>query len=222
MAAPEEISREGLIALLAQRDARIAAQDGQITALSTQVVDLLEVNEQLAGKLARLEHLFSRNSGNSSSPPSKDDDPGRTPPAEKPTRRAGGSQRRRGKQPGAPGVNLAWAQRPDNQVERFPQGRCECGQELAEALDLGTVDRYQQHEIPQISVRITQYDQHQVRCGCGRLHTAPRPDGARCGLVGYGPLCRVRHNGPYAERPVMPRRRGRCWWWSLVNPRRSA
>ena len=63
----------------------------------------------------------------------------------------------------------------------------ECGQELAEALDLGTVDRYQQHEIPQISVRITQYDQHQVRCGCGRLHTAPRPDGARCGLVGYGP-----------------------------------
>lgn len=85
MAAPEEISREGLIALLAQRDARIAAQDGQITALSTQVVDLLEVNEQLAGKLARLEHLFSRNSGNSSSPPSKDDDPGRTPPAEKPT-----------------------------------------------------------------------------------------------------------------------------------------
>jgi len=26
-----------------------------------------------------------------------------------------------------------------------------------------------------------------VRCGCGRLHTALRPDGARCGLVGYGP-----------------------------------
>lgn len=77
--------------------------------------------------------------------------------------------------------------RPDHRVERFPQGRCECGHELAKALDLGIVDRYQQHEIPQISVRITQYDQHQVRCGCGRLHTAPRPDGARCGLVGYGP-----------------------------------
>jgi hypothetical protein len=49
------------------------------------------------------------------------------------------------------------------------------------------VDRYQQHEIPQISVRITQYDQHQVRCGCGRLHTAARPQGARPGIVGYGP-----------------------------------
>lgn len=80
MAAPGEISREGLIALLAQRDTRIAAQDGQITALSMQVADLLKANEQLAGKLARCEHLLSRNSGNSSSPPSKDDDPGRTPP----------------------------------------------------------------------------------------------------------------------------------------------
>ena len=47
MAASEEISPEGLIALLAQRDARIAAQDGQITALSTQVADLLEANEAL-------------------------------------------------------------------------------------------------------------------------------------------------------------------------------
>lgn len=65
--------------------------------------------------------------------------------------------------------------------------RCECGHDLAGARDLGVVDRYQQHEIPQISVRITQYDQHQVCCGCGRLHTAARPEGARPGIVGYGP-----------------------------------
>jgi hypothetical protein len=49
------------------------------------------------------------------------------------------------------------------------------------------VDRYQQHEIPQVAVAVTQYDQHQVQCGCGRLHTATRPDGARSGPVGYGP-----------------------------------
>src|SRR5256714_973909 len=154
---------------------------------SARVADLVEHNEALAGKLARLEHLLSRSSGSSSSPPSKDDDPGRAPRAQKPKRCAGSPQRKRGKQPGAPGANLAWVARPDNRVERFPQGRCECGHELAEALDLGIVDRYQQHEIPQISARITQYDQHQVRCGCGRLHTATRPDGARPGLVGYGP-----------------------------------
>lgn len=34
---------------------------------------------------------------------------------------------------------------------------------------------------------VTQYDQHQVRCGCGRLYTATRPEGARPGMAGYGP-----------------------------------
>jgi len=171
--------REELIAL-------VRRQVGQIATLSTQVADLLGVNEELAGKLARLEHLLSRNSGNSSMPPSKDDDPGRTPPPVKPKRPAG-PKRKRGKQPGAPGANLAWVERPDDRLDRFPRGRCECGHDLAEATDMGIVDRYQQHEIPQVSVSITQYDQHQVRCGCGRLHAAQRPEGARTGVVGYGP-----------------------------------
>ncbi|MGH3905073.1 MAG: DUF6444 domain-containing protein [Pseudonocardiaceae bacterium] len=107
MTLPEEMPREELIRLLAERDARITAQDGQITTLSTQVADLLEANEQFAGKLARLEHLRSRNSSNSSMPPSRDDDPGKTPPAEKPNPRAGDDpKRKRGKQPGASGANL--------------------------------------------------------------------------------------------------------------------
>jgi hypothetical protein len=62
-----------------------------------------------------------------------------------------------------------------------------CGDDLAGAADLGVADRYQQHEIPEVSVRITQYDQHAARCGCGRVHTATRPEGARGGSVGYGP-----------------------------------
>jgi len=186
-AVPEETSREQLIALLARRDAQIKAQDGQITALSAQVADLVRANERLAAKLATLEHLLSRNSANSSLPPSKDDDPGRTPPAAKPARLAGGPKRKRGKQPGAPGANLVWVDNPNQQVDRYPQGRCECGDELADATDLGVVDRYQQHEIPRVSVQVTQCDQHQVRCGCGRLHTASRPEGARTGPVGYGP-----------------------------------
>jgi transposase len=190
----EETSRAELIALLADRDAqlahrdtRIAAADRQIAALSRQVAELMAAKEELAAKLARLEHLLTRNSGNSSMPPSKDDDPGRTPPAAKPKRPGGGSRSARGKQPGAPGANLAWVANPTRQVDRYPTGRCDCGHDLAGAADLGVVDRYQQHEIPRMSVSITQYDQHQVRCGCGRIHTAGRPEGARSGLVGYGP-----------------------------------
>ena len=173
------MSRDELIAV-------VGRQAGQITVMAGQIADLSEANEVLAAKLARLEHLLSRNSKNSSSPPSRDDDPGRTPPQDN-RRRGGGPTRSKGKQPGAPGANLAWTDTPDERTDRFPQGRCECGDDLAGARDLGVIDCYQQHEIPQVSVTVTQYDQHRVRCGCGRVHTAERPAGARSGIVGYGP-----------------------------------
>ena len=165
----------------------VRRQSGQITAQAVQISELMETNEALAARLARLEHLLSRNSGNSSNPPSKDDDPGKPAPPEKKQRGRGGPKRARGKQPGAPGTHLGWAENPDVRRDRFPEGRCDCGDDLGAARDLGVVDRYQQHEIPQVAVTITQYNQHQVECGCGKLHTADRPDGARSGPVGYGP-----------------------------------
>jgi transposase len=177
---PEEMSRDELIVV-------VRRQAGQITAQAVQIAELMEANEALTARLARLEHLLSRNAGNSSSPPSRDDDPGKPAPPEKPQRGWGGPKRARGKQPGAPGSHLAWTDDPDDRRDRFPEGRCVCGHDLAGARDLGVVDRYQQHEIPQVAVTITQYDQHQVQCGCGRLHSAERPDGARPGSVGYGP-----------------------------------
>src|SRR3954447_18679491 len=164
----------------------VRRQAGQIRAQAGQIAELMEANEALAARLARLEHLLSRNSGNSSNPPSKDDDPGKPAPPDK-QRGRGGPKRSRGKQPGAPGTHLAWTDTPNEQQDRFPEGRCDCGHDLAGARDLGVVDRYQQHEIPQVAVTITQYDQHRVECGCGRRHTAARPDGARPGPVGYGP-----------------------------------
>ena len=151
-----------------------------------QIAQLVEANEVLSGKLARLEHLLSRNSGNSSNPPSRDDHPGKPAPPDK-QRGRGGPKRARGKQPGTPGSHLAWTDDPNQRRDRFPEGRCGCGDDLARARDLGVVDRYQQHEIPQVAVTITQYDQHRVECGCGRRHTASRPEGARPGPVGYGP-----------------------------------
>lgn len=178
---PEELSREELVEQLAARDRQIAAMAGR-------PAELMEANEAMAAKPARLEHLLSRNSGNSSNPPSRDDDPGKPAPPEKQGRRAKrGPTRSRGKQSGAPGSHLPWTEHPNERRDRFPQGRCDCGGDLAGARDLGVVDRYQQHDIPQVSVKITQYDQHRVECRCAVLHTAARPDGARSGAVGYGP-----------------------------------
>jgi transposase len=187
------MSRDQLIGLVGERDARIAVQDEQIAArdrqirmMAMQMAELVEANEALGDRLAKLEHLLSRNSKNSSSPPSKDDDPGKTPLPEQ-AERGGRLGRKKGKQPGAQGANLAWTDAPGEYKDRFPEGVCECGTDLAGALDLGVVDRYQQHEIPRVGVTVTQYDQHAVRCGCGRVHTAARPQGARPGAVGYGP-----------------------------------
>jgi len=129
----------------------VRLQAGQITAQAGQISELMEVNEALAGRLGKLEHLLSRNSGNSSNPPSKDDDLGKPAPPEKKERDKDGPKRSRGKQSGAPGSHLAWTDSPDDHRDRFLEGRCDCGNDLAGARDLGVVDRYQQHEIPQVS-----------------------------------------------------------------------
>jgi hypothetical protein len=152
---------------------------------AARIKELTSANAALTAKLAKLEHLHSRNSRNSSMPPSGDDGPGRTPPPAKP--KPAGAGRKRGKQPGAAGMCLEFRDKPDECEDRYPEGACGCGADLEGAVDLGIVDSYQQHDIPEISVKVTQYDMHAVVCGCGRGHTATRPDGARPGRVGYGP-----------------------------------
>jgi transposase len=187
----ESMSREELIALTRHQAEVIARQDAQITVLATQLADMSERLEQALEKLAKLEHLLSRNSSNSNFPSSKDGGPGGTPPRKE--RRAKPSGRAKGKQPGAPGTALRWREEDelDDRLDRYPKGACDCGADLAHATDLGVVDQYQQHEIPLVSVSVVQYDQHAVACGCGRVHTAPRPEGAGAGRVEYGPNLRA-------------------------------
>jgi len=167
----EELSREELLAL-------VTAQAQMIKQLQAQAVSL-------TARVAELERRLGRNSGNSSMPPSTDDLPGRTPPADKPA--SGGGKRKRGKQPGAPGMHLAWRPEPDETVPHFPQGACGCGADLADGADLGVARSHQQHEIPQMSAACTQHDLHAVRCVCGRVHVADRPDGLADTSVSYGP-----------------------------------
>lgn len=143
-------------------------------------------NAELRTRVDRLERLLSRNSGNSSMPPSADDLPGRTPPGD-PPRRGPAGKRQRGKQPGAPGAHLAWRERPDTTITHRPNGRCGCGADLADGVDLGVARSHQQHEIPPVSATCTQHDLYAVRCGCGRVHVAERPEGVADTPVSYGP-----------------------------------
>jgi len=180
----ESLPREELIAL-AQR------QNSQIMTMASQLAVVMEKFEEQAAELARLQHLLSRNSCNSSMPSSKDDDPGRTPPRKE--RRAKPSGRAKSKQPGA--LQTAFRRREEDELDdhqdRFPEGICDCGADLGAATDLDVADRYQQHEIPLVSVSVVQYDQHAVACGCGRVHTAKRPEDAGAGRAEYGPNLRA-------------------------------
>lgn len=167
-----EMPREQLVALVAEQ--------------ARQIEQLRADNAQLRARLQRLERLISRNSGNSSMPPSTDDLPGRRPPADAP-QRGQADKRRRGKQPGALGAFLAWREVPDTTIARHPAGRCGCGADLADGVDLGVARSHQQHEIPPVSATCTQHDLHAVRCGCGRVHVAERPHGLADTAVSYGP-----------------------------------
>ncbi len=153
----------------------------QGTAIAELKADVLALAEEVRDLRRRL----GRNSGNSSMPPAADDLPGRTPPKEKP-RRDGGT-RKPGKQPGAPGSHLAWSADPDRTVPRFPDGTCACGAALAAATDLGVAASHQVVDIPLASAAVTQYDLHEVACGCGRVHRAAAPaDAGAAGTVAYG------------------------------------
>jgi transposase len=154
-------------------------KDAQVAALKAQLAGQAE-------KIARLERLVSRNSGNSSMPPSTDDLPGKKPPERKPSR--GGGKRKPGKQPGAPGAYLAWNDNPDKTVPHFPAGRCACGKDLAGARDRGVRYSHQVTDLPEARAQTTQHDRHEVECACGRVHVAdPPPEAAGApGTVTYG------------------------------------
>jgi transposase len=104
---PRELSREELLAALAERDAVIAA---------------------LLAEIEQLKRRVGMDSSNSSMPPGSDGPEARAKRAEKPRKR---SPRRRGGQPGHEGHALAWRSDPD-QVTVVSPGQCAgCGHDLA-------------------------------------------------------------------------------------------
>ena len=136
------------------------------------IEELTAANARLVERVARLERVIGRNSGNFSMPPSSDDLPGKTKPAPRPGKDVG---RRRGKQKGAPGSYLPWVAVPDEWVAHRPKGSCGCGADLAGAKEVGIERSVQEHDLPEIRLRVRQHDVYRVRCGCGREHVGSLP-----------------------------------------------
>src|SRR5487761_334564 len=105
------------------RDALIREQAERIAGLEALVAELRE-------RLDAAVRAGSRNSGNSSMPPSGADLPGRKPPRKE--RRAAEraeKKRSRGMQPGPPCAGMR-ARMPDETLDNYPEGACECGLDL--------------------------------------------------------------------------------------------
>ncbi|MGE5290342.1 MAG: IS66 family transposase [Micromonosporaceae bacterium] len=80
---------------------------------------------------------------------------------------------------------------PDRTEDHYPQGGCVCGQDLADAADLGVARSYQQEEIPAAPAERVQHDLHEAECACGRVHAAARPAGVPDSALSIGPRLRA-------------------------------
>ena len=172
----EDASRGDLLTLIAHLQAHTAALEARVA--------------QQDERIAVLEKALSRNSGNSSMPPSTDGLPGRSRPAARRSVKGGA----RGKRKGAPGSGLAWIADPRQLSEvrsHYPAGACDCGADLTDAAGAGIARSHQVHDVPLVTETITQHDLHRLRCDCGRVHVAARPDGVQASPVSYGPNLRA-------------------------------
>ena len=149
----------------------------------------------LRAQVARLERALSRNSGNSSMPPVRGRHPRparlRASSGEPPGGEAG-KKRKRGKQPGAPGAAMRWAERDDIR-ELVPAGRLRVRRsDLSAARDAGVARSFQPSwRSPSRPRGVVQHDLHRGVCGCGREHIAERPPGVPEPPVSIGPQLRA-------------------------------
>jgi hypothetical protein len=163
---PRELSREELLAALAERDAVIAA---------------------LLAEIEQLKRRVGMDSSNSSMPPGSDGPAARARRARKPGKR---SPRPRGGQPGHEGHALACRSDPD-QVTVVTPGQCAgCGHDLG-GLEGKVAERVQVSDTPPVRLQVTEYRMIEVACpACGMVTRAATPAGLAAPCC-YGPDVRA-------------------------------
>jgi transposase len=159
----------------------------RIVELETKVSELIAQNQALQDRIAHLEAELARNSANSSKPPSADALKPRQSRAE---RRAAARAvaPRQGKQPGAPGSNLA-RRTPDVTFSHGPVCCGACGQDLSTAEVVGEVRR-QVLDIPKVQVTVIDHVAERRRCGCGHETLGEFPPAAKAPVC-WGPQVRA-------------------------------
>lgn len=165
----------------------IAGLETKLVAAEAKLAEVIAQNRALEDRIALLEAELNRNSENSSKPRSSDPVKPRQSRSERraAARKAGRGQ---GKQPGAPGANLA-RRHPDETIAHAPVCCGSCGSDMAEAEVVGEVRR-QVLEIPEVRVRVTDHVAERRRCACGHETVGTFPPAARAPVC-WGPEVRA-------------------------------
>jgi transposase len=140
---------------------------------------LLAQVKGLVARVAELEGMMSKNSGNSSKPPSTD---GLKKPKHRNRKPSG---KKSGGQPGHVGHTLEFSAAPDVVVEVSPDTCPDCGGLLES--ELHVMETRQVHDIPPPQkLQVTEYRRGFKICNCGKLCFGEFPADVR-GTVQYGP-----------------------------------
>lgn len=162
-----------------------------------------ELQAQLASAFVRIAELdaqlnvprVDKQSSNSSCPPSQD------PPSQRPRRRSlrRRSGRRPGGQPGHPGHGRTMSPHPTSVRCHAPSYCSACGHPVSPD-ELSEVGRYQEIDLPPVTVDVTEHRYYRSQCACGALTGHPAPtSGVRYGarLLALTAYLSNRHYIPY-------------------------
>jgi len=178
----------------ADRKKQLEAEIEVLRAENAQQADEIE---RLTRKVSELEQRLNQGSKNSSLPPSSDS-PRQQAEATKTrsdrraaakAKRKGEVERRRGKQPGAPGQNLAMKAVPDKVVTHEPAACSSCGEDLS-AIEEEGIERRQVFDTPDPIIVSTEHRSVKKRCTCGKLNAGVFPKEASA-PASYGPNVRA-------------------------------
>ena len=154
------------------------------------VVSLFEKQQEmllaLSARVQELERRLGKDSHNSSKPPSSD---GLAKKSKKKTKTSSlrqSSGNKTGGQPGHGGTTLTFCPNPSQTLVHAPSTCTGCGASLQGVIPCKT-ERRQVHELPPLSLLVTEHQAQSKRCPCCQsLTTSPFPSGV-CAPVQYGP-----------------------------------
>lgn len=164
------------------RDERIAELEGQLRARDAQLAEQAGQITALLARVTQLEEQVRRSSGNSSKPPSSDDPKQAAGQKQKRAKNAKG--RRPGGQPGRAKFTRALV--PPNEVSKFhtlkPDCCTACQRKLHGADPKPTL--HQVFHLPEPKPWVEQWTLHALACRCGHITRAKLPPGVPRGAFG--------------------------------------